>query len=472
MRKGFAGGAIALVTVALAAPFGFSFLAQARLQELIEEVNAGGAVRADLVTFQRGWLQSRADVAVEVIGDAANGYMEFQRKAGRDPEPLRCTLRSAVHHGPVPLGAGDPAPAVAVLIGKLTEGEGCRQLQEKLGLTLTTRFDLGGGGRIQAAIPEHNFADQEKGTLNWQGLDLQVQFERGFRSVATAMDAPGLVVTGRQADLRMGALALASDIHKGIADLGLGEFSLTLASLAVQPKTEGAVLTRIDGIVVEGASRDAGDGTVDAEVLLRAGDIAVGDLELGEATYKVALRNLDAHALAKINQTVVDLRQKNLPPEQMNMMLGATVLGLLPDLLKRGPVLEISEISMGSDGARLLAKGRLSVDTSDPTVLQNPLLLKDALLLEAQVDLPEPLLVAFTEFGLRKQLAAMDAEYSDEQIVSMAQIGVRQRMAQQNMQRLFLLEDGVYRMRMHMADGRFNLNGQTVDPSALMPQQP
>ena len=205
---------------------------------------------------------------------------------------------------------------------------------------------------------------------------------------------------------------------------------------------------------------------------LRAGGVVVGDLDLGPATYTVALRNLDARAVAKLNQTVADMRQKNLPAEQVNMVLGATMLGLLPDLLKKGPVLEISEISLGGERGQALGKGQLRVDTSNPAVLQNPLLLKDALLLEAQVDLPESLLVSLTEFALRKQLAAVGGEYSNEQIQAMAENGVRQRMAQESARRLFVFEDGVYRMRMHMEGGRFSLNGQTVDPTALVPQQP
>lgn len=472
MKKGILAVVAALIVALLAAPFGFGFLAQDRVQELLEEINAGGAVRAELVAFERGWLQSTADVTVEVTGDAAQSYMEYQRKAGREPEPLRCTVRNTVHHGPVPLGAANPAPAVAVLESELVEGEGCRRFQERLGLQVTTRFELDGGGRMDVMLPEQQIAGQSGGAVHWRGLQMEVTFDRGFRSVVTSMQAPGLEVSGPEADVRLGELALASDLHKGIEDLGLGDFSLTLASLTVEPKDGVRPATRIDGLAVEGVSTEGADETVSAEVTLRAADIAVGELDLGPATYKLALRNLDAHAVAKINRTVAELRSKNLPPEQVNMMLGATVMGLLPDLLKKGPVFEIVELSMGGEHGRAVGKGRVTIDTSDPAVLQNPLLLKDALVMDVQFDLPESLLVAFAEFGLRKQLSEMGAEYSDEQIQSMAQMGVRQRMAQERVQRLFVFEDGVYRMRMQMEGGRFSLNGRAIDPTALVPQQP
>lgn len=469
MRTGTLVLALLIVIAVLATPFGFGYWADQRLDQLLEKMSDNGVLSLDVVKTERGWLESTSEVVIEVRGDIARKYEEYQRKAGAEPEPLRCTVRNHIHHGPFPL-VENSKPAVAVVDSELVAGPNCQAIQERLKLSVRTWLDFTGGGVTQVAMPEQSVsADQGSGSVHWHGLEADIRFSGDFARVRTEVLSPGIDLSDSSADVSVRELRLHSDMHEGLHGLDLGTFDFTVASLEIAPKTRDGLKTSLGEMELRGASMEGDEATVDTEISLRAERLSAGDLEFGPARYVLALRNMDAAAMAKITEALNEARRKNLPEQQAGMLVGATLLGLLPDILKKGPVLEISELSIASPYGTAHGAARLTIDATDPAVLQNPLLLTQALVLDASLKVPEALLVALAKRSLAKEVASMGAAYSDEQIDAMANMRVRQGMSSEQAQQWFVLDEGTYRMELHMDQGRLTLNGQAVQPGALTP---
>ena len=466
MKTGILVAVLVLIILA-AAPFGFSYWAESRLNDLFAEMSDNGTLSIDVVKTDRGWFQTTSEAVFEVRGDLARKYEEYQRNAGAEVEPLRCTVRNRIHHGPIPF-THDTKPAVAAVDSALVAGSHCRSLQDRLKLSVRTWLHFDGGGVSHISTPEQSVsADGGHGLVHWHGLDADIRFSREFERVRTEVTSPGIDVSDPTADVSVRDLRWRSDIAEGLEGLDLGSFDFTVASLEVTPKTGDALKTTLREMALHGSSAEAENATIDSEVSLRAERLSAGDLEFGPARYVLALRNMDAEAMAKITAAIADARRKNLPDQQAGMLVGATLLGLLPDILKKGPVLEISELSIASPQGTAQGAARLTIDTADPAVFQNPMLLTQALVLDASFQVPEALLVALAERSIAKEVASLGAGYSDEQITAMARMRVRQGMASEQAQQWFVLDQGVYRLELKMDQGRMTLNGRAIQPGAL-----
>ncbi len=461
-------GAGVLVLLALgAAPAGFGYFADQRMDALLQEMEKSEALKFSEVKRQRGWLSSTAEVSVEVSGEVGEAYRKYLEKAeAGGGQPLRLTFLNRIHHGPMPFTAAKGGgPALAVIDTELIGIQGAGPVEE-FPIELVTELPLSGGGVTHIAMPAHTGVPGEGDTqIDWQGLEGDVTFSPDLKNVQTRLDAPRLVVEDARISVRVTGAQLRSDMHPYGDGLSLGKISLSVAELHFRPENGKEV--KLDGLSLEAASEEASPQVIDSSFVLRMNGLRAAGMDFGPGAYLLGLRNLDAAALAKLQKTVEELQQKDLPPEQINMMFGATMMGMLPEFLKRGPVLEIKELSLDSEHGKLHGTGTLTVDTGNPAVLSNPLLLKDAVVADAELHIPEAFLVAITAQGLRRELKGLDMDYPDDQVEAMAQVRVQNRMSAPPAAMLFVLEDGTYRFQGSVRQGRITVNGREIDPAAM-----
>lgn len=469
MKTGIVVAVLLLVAAVLLAPFGFGYWAGERMDKLLDQLSENGVISIDVIKREPGWLQSSSEMIVEVRGDIARKYEEYQRNANSEVEPLRCTVRNRFHHGPIPF-LSEPEFAVAAVDSEFIAGPNCRALQERLQLGVRTWLRFDGGGTTAISMPQQSVtADEGRGLVHWHGLQAEIDFGPDLERVRTNVRSPGIDMSDPTADVSVRNLRWDSDMAVGIEGLELGELDFTVEEVRIAPKTSDGLKTTLGQLRLHGTSREGEDATIDTEVTLRAETLSAGDLQFGPANYALALRHMDAAAMAKIKTTVADARRKNLPEQQAAMLVGATVLGLLPEVLKKGPVLELSDLSIVSPQGTAQGSARLTVDTSNEAVLQNPMLLAQAVILDATLQVPEDLLVALAKRSLTKEVATLGDGYSDEQLAAMARMRVRQGMSSDQARQWFVLDNGVYRLELHMDQGRMTLNGREVQPGALTP---
>jgi uncharacterized protein YdgA (DUF945 family) len=195
--------------------------------------------------------------------------------------------------------------------------------------------------------------------------------------------------------------------------------------------------------------------------------LMIGDKGFGPGVYTMALRNLDAESMAKINNEIKQLQKQGIPQDQLGMMLGVKMFALLPTILKKGPELEIPELSLDSDYGKIVGKGKLGFDTSNEVALANPLLLASAVIADAEFSIPEAFLVAIEMNSVRKDVAALGLDYTDEQMQQEASNRIKQKMSSPAAQQFFQLKDGNYSFVASYVNGQLTVNGRIVPLAGL-----
>jgi len=477
MKKVILALVVLVLLVVGLAPLGFGYWGEQRFNALLDQLSDAGVADYTVTKFDRGWFNSTSEVVLELGGDVGDAYREYQRKAQvKDIQPLTVTLRNTIHQGPLAFGAMSQGgsglvPAVAVIDTQVVAVGGKPLPKGPVPVGIRTRLSLMGGGVTTMDVPAYKGpVGKSGGTVDWKGMKGSIAFDAGFRKAVLRMSAPHLDVQDKDASVSMAGFKLDADLHKLIDDVPVGKAHFVLDSLDVSLANKAEQHFTLTGLDLdESASKGKMDGTVDSTATLRAKSIRIGSLELGPALMDASMINLDAKAYGSIRRTAKDLSRQHLPDQQRGMMLGAAVLGVLPQLLERGPVFEIKELSVDSKFGKVLGRLRLTVDTSNKGALSNPLLLKDAIIASAHVELPRRFAVAMSEINLRKQAAALDLQYPDEQIHSMAEARVDNAMQNPKLSRLFVLKDGVYRLDASMKGGKLTVNGQPFVPPAAAP---
>ena len=466
---------ILLIALVLIAPFGFSFWAEAKFNRLLQNMNNSGLMVFTLIKFDRGWFRSTALVEGEMSGEIADAYRGYQKKStGKTPlDTPKVILRNVINHGPIPFmtfagGNMDLMPQVAVIDTRLMKGiEDTAEPLITMDYGLRTRFPLAGRISTVMSIPQWSGPlENGRANLEWKGLNASLRYSEDFGDVDMDVKAPYLLVDGNDARVLMEGLSIDSKQSKGIEDLPLGTGEISIAKIEFQnAKTHTDF--RMQDTRIDANSTATGDN-IDTEMKVNVKQVLAGGDTYGPAVYSLSLRNLDAGAIARINRQVKELqKQRDMPPDQAGMMMGAALLSELNTLLKKGPVIEIPELSLVSPFGKMLGTARVTVDTSRPEMLSNPLLLKDALIGEVDLEVPEELLVAFTMASLRKELSGVDIKYSDEQVKAMARTRVQKRMDALVAGGMFVKVDNMYKFSASYKDGQATLNGHPFQIPAM-----
>jgi uncharacterized protein YdgA (DUF945 family) len=456
-----------VLAAALLAPVGFGIVAENRLRAILDELSRSGAIDYAVVKIDRGWFNSSSVVELELTGDIGRAYREYQIKAKRRQiKPLSITLRNEIHHGPfvfADAGRGAQAwlPSLATVNTQIIGyGTGVRP-EQPVPVNIRTRLRLFGGGVTDISAPAwKGMVEAGRTQLVWKGAHARIRHTRGFGHVYVTASAPYFEGSDPGARVVLSGLQFEAHSRKGIEALSLGNFSFKLARLEMDSRADKAARrVMLDDLSIDGSSSAAAD-TINSKVQMQFGLLRVGDLRLGPGKYTMALRNLDAKALAKIDRAMADLKRQQLPVQQRNMMLGATVLSVLPQLLTRGPVLDIPEVRMQTQYGPVSGRGKLTVDTSDKAVLSNPLLLRKALVAEVEIKVPQKLLQAMAVRELKQDLQELQLKYSDEQIAKLARERVKRNLERSVLGKFVVLRDGVYTLSASLSGGQLTINGQ------------
>jgi uncharacterized protein YdgA (DUF945 family) len=176
--------------------------------------------------------------------------------------------------------------------------------------------------------------------------------------------------------------------------------------------------------------------------------------------YSLSLNNLDAGAIGRINKEVKLIQSQKLPPAQVGAALAPTLLTELPTLLQKGPVLEITQLSIKTPYGEVTGSGRLSVDNSNPAVLSNPFLIKDAIQGEISLSVPEAVMIAFQRAKLRMELGSVSIKYTDEQVEQIARRRVERQMDRLVKANIFVKDGSVYKFEARLEKGTPVVNGK------------
>ena len=473
MKKSLITVLVLVLGVVLLAPFGLGFIADKRFTGLLDKMAESGMIDYTVLRTERGWFSTEMDVVMEISGDMADAYNEYRKSAGKpvvaNPGVM---LKNRLYHGPIAVASfsemgSSLSPVISRVKTDVYVDQGSNTDAEPLPINIETLFKPAGGGITSLTMDswKGDIAEGEA-QLQWEGVNGQFVFSNGFATQTIDLVAPLLSISAEDGMLNVQDMSLKTDTYIGLHEIELGTASVSVGKMVFQnPKDKQNV--SVDGLLIAAESTASGE-LVNSTMSIEMGVIDVAGLKYGPGVLTIELNNLDAASLAKIQKQVREMRGNNMPEEQLSMMMGATLLSVLPDILKQAPELVIKDISLDSPHGKLNIIGSMRIDSSNEMAMANPLLLAEAVIADLRVSIPEDLMVAMNKHEVQKELEAENLEHTPEMLEEMARNRVTMKMSPLVAQGMLVYADGEYTLNMSFEAGKLELNGQEIPIAALM----
>ena len=376
------------------ATYWFGVKTEERYHALLEQASSWQVVTLLNESYSRGFLGSKARTIVE-----------FRRlpDMAAENQPMRFILESDITHGPFPLrqspnGKGRFKPVMAIIETGIVFSPETRnrlaelytQIPELSSVRDYAIIDLDGGGEEQLLIPafQHALGNEDKAAVDWKGLSSQLNFTGDLKGFSGWLRIPGLEVVAKDLNLRITEVKSTFNSHEGINGLSLGDASFDLAGFELVAKQESerqAVLIRS---FTANASSKASADNINCLVAMRTDQVKVNETSYGPAVFEMQLRNLDAASVASLQDAAreIQAQSREQSAESLQSIMLARLGEILPDLLKKSPEIEISQLEVKTTEGDFAGKAKIAVDGTKLDSAPNLVTLASALTAQARQD--------------------------------------------------------------------------------------
>jgi len=462
----------------------FGLQAEHRYREYLAQRPLFGYVRLADNGYDRGFFSSTA-VNTVTVQDA--GHRWHVSGAGKDEKPVAFTFVHKIDHGPWPfwgsLGGNIPLkPLLAVVETKIELSPATRanlenrfgEAPDLAGTTFFTSLPLVGNGETQWVIPSLKTSGVNGEILEWEGLSAEMTFTPDLKAFKGTLTSPGLDLKWKNGRFEVTSVTSQFDIYEGVRGLYLGDASLSLARLDILDTSGEKTEFSADRMELTTSSQTSSDA-VDWSIAARVGQITTQGSSHGPGSYQMELRRVDAETLEKLQKVLEKLRAESprRPPEEISQMMLATCAQMLPELMKRSPEIEISELSFKAPDGEFLGKAKVVVDGNHAAAFGNPLFLINAITAHAEFTATDQLLQRMFEFVYEKEMVADKKRQnrgalSDQEIRKLAAAKSRDRLKNLEDQKILIHENGQFRARADYGQGALMLNGRPLGVQDFM----
>ena len=339
MKKKFikllGGLVLVLVLIVLVVPVGVGMMAEGRYKQVWQDMLAAEpGFQAEVTAFERGWFQSRAEVALSITDATAAALLIDMGWAESADGGERAVLRlqEGVHHGPVPFTAPAPLwqrwrPGFAVIDSRLEENlpaiaEHGVDMSHTVHLGLTGRMS----GHFRVAPFDMSLEDGLR-VSNRDEVTAEWRSNRHFDRVDMRMRGGQLDVSGDDGvNMRFENPWMQVSQRRGPEDIWLGGSEFRLASLTVSQA--GSPPGHMADLVWSTTAGES-DGLIDQEHEISIASLSVEDFEAGPAEMKLDFYRLDPGSLSALQRAISNWSE----PDPDAMMAGEDVFEELRDPL-------------------------------------------------------------------------------------------------------------------------------------------
>jgi len=449
-----------LLIVLLALPRVVGGITEARVVERVAAIDANPQTAAELKSFERSWFRSRARIELTFGPGAVAG------SAGDMPLGVFITLPIVVEfaHGPIAVLNGVHFGWSQLVARPDAEAPGIDELTETLGVPYIFEFrgrtGYLGSVEFDADAPPFELPLDEA-LLRFSGATLVGNFaaphlraDAGIGSVELASPTGTLAVRGMRA-------AADNELRSQYVMPGAASFSVDSISM-IGPRGGTPVFEAANVRLASDTAIDAAGELLEVDLSYDVDTVRVAENEITGATVAVAVRNLDAAAVAAYGAVATDAATSGGDPASIAASLGPH----LERALRRGPSLTVDPIRFRYGGEPF--DGRVEITTNTARLpaagtfsLDNPLLLAGLVNAKANVRVSKALAADLATLAARAQLGA-DPAIPPDQLDYMAEAQAGLVLTMLTGQGVLIEEGDFYVSSVDYTDGAATLNGNAL----------
>lgn len=430
--------------VGVGLPYYGGMLTKATYMKQIEEINASSSTKVKALDYQQGIFESSARTEITIV--TADGPVSF-------------SLDHQIKHGPT---FSNPHAATIITMPQLPEDLVSGLKLDKDALALTTH--VGFSGASSTKISSAAFTKEKDNTkFEWGGIDGTINTSADAGKVELNVTMGGLNVTEPDENVSIRPVTLTSSMTK--QDNGLWSGNGKIQAEAVTGTLPGMGNFEMKNLVITTEQTSTGE-VANGAMTFDIDHVTFGPYNVDKIGYAVALRNMDAPALVRLNQAMAE--SGGNPDEVMGVYM-MKLMGELPNFMGRKPELEMSRLHFKSDFGNL--DGNMLVKYTGEAVnpMQDPAAVVAALDANAELTMSKQLLrqilLSSTQKRLMQQLAmgGGDSMPDPAEINAMAAQSVDQQLGLFTMQNWLVEDEENYSTKVSFNKGALTINGQPAD---------
>lgn len=480
--KKLTGLVIILAVLVLGGYYGMGVITEKTIKRNIEVINQSNGLYAEIEQYNRGWFKSNAQIkwrmhVPERIVKDANG--QSQTVAAQD---YQMDMPVKIFHGPfiftgkhVLFGMGyaeSDIPFPEKYTEQFNTNFTTDSIKPKLDLSIFVNYV--NKSTVGLKLPTFKLIGKDGAQFDWMGMNSTTSMSSGMEQVKGGIVIDGMKFSKEGTNASLGKVSSDYDLHKTPSGLFLGDASFSLPIFEVTVKDQK--IFSLQELVMNSDS-DIDKSLFNMHFNLSLKSILANGKSYGPGDFEVALRNLDADVLTKINQQATAM-QNGTDAERQQAMLA--MLPELPKLFSKGAEFEISKLSVKlPEGAiegnlfvglpksestnpfELIQKIKGNATLKVPTAVVKQLMHQSVLQQMAKQPEMQQALIQQLQSAQSQanqtvptsdQLAAMQ---TDKQIAALEQTG------------LISVQGSDYLIEVSLEQGKFTVNGKPFDPSMV-----
>ena len=348
MKKMF-GLVVLLAVLVLGGYYMMGLVTENTLKKNIDVINRSNGVLVDVDKYNRGWFTSaavlnwRLQVPERVVKDA-NGH-----STTIPAEDYTVQMPLSIYHGPfivaekqVRFGLGYATSNLAlppVYMAKFSNIFTPESTKPELNLNMFVNYL--NNSRLNMSLPQFKMITKTNGDqIEWDGMESSISVSSNIKSVEGKFTINGAKFLKSTLQGTLGQLTSHYEFHQTDEGLYLGEASLSLPSLVVTEHKQP--LFDIEQFNVSSDSNIKNE-LFSSTLKLSLNKMVAQGKVYGPGILEMDLSNLDAMALADINQAVNQIQQGTDNERQQALI---ALLPKLPKLFSKGAQFQVSKLSL------------------------------------------------------------------------------------------------------------------------------
>ncbi|WP_028388202.1 YdgA family protein [Legionella fairfieldensis] len=345
--KKFMGLVGVVAALVLCAYFGMGYLTEKKVRENLNIVNQSNGISASVEQYQRGWLTSDAILnwrlhipehtvsSTGVTVPAQDHQLRMPVKIYHGPiifadKSIKFGLGYAYTHVPLP-------PRWSEQFNQFFSPD---STQPKLDLSMFVSYL--NNTNVDATVPAFKILAKQGGSeFNWLGLTSSTTISSNLNKINGNITIDGLTFVKEPLKTTMSMVTSEYNLHrKNEYGLYLGDASLSFPSLTVMSGDKK--LFELGQFDIQ-SDTNIEEGLFSSHFKTSLEKLLTNDKTYGPGHLEVAIRNLDAAVLVKINEQVNQLQQGTDAERQQALL---TMLPELPKLFSKGAEFEVPEVNV------------------------------------------------------------------------------------------------------------------------------
>ncbi len=428
------------------APFWFGMEAEKLVQKQVDHWSKKG-VLIQIVDYQRGWLDTNAKFSVRSL-----------------KLPLSVQVDSHIIHGPIPFKD---------LFDQLMQGnfsfEGFQIMQARADSSLKAQVKMPGKkpapklpemlvttlipfkGDVKEEITVAPFYSPKKDAVrvNWQGMSGTITSALDWQNIHGNLTSKPLAIESKEGKLTLANSRFTGDVQEGPLGMYIGSSNIEVGSV----KLDSAMgMGTVNNFKVY-QSANANGNLYNFIMNLSLQRAQLDKTRFGPVTFKTKVKNIDGLTLKKL-QDLNTQNQANLasgkPDMQQTMKNQQEMMKLMADLTTKVPEFEISQFNIGTEHGEFSSFARVSIDGSDGSLAQNPLMALTKIEAEAGVKIPESLMDHLLKNSRSLPGKSMSPRKARKELKTLLKKGY------------LIKQDGSYVAELTFLEGQLEVNGKPI----------